>query len=168
MTWASACLKSSLTFSRPRPPAPTRATLTLSLGGTKPLPPRTCRGTMVKTAAAVAPALRKERRGGRSVWVMGSCLSHETLPVGPASRRSLPDRRDAGPTGSTEPLRLLLGSRQFPPRPVLPVDERVRLRAVPRLQVHRVPLQFLPGPVGDIAQVVRLGQRAGVVEVAGR
>src|SRR5207248_1165401 len=146
MIWASACLKSSRTFSRPRPPAPTRATLTLSLGGTKPLPPRTCRGTMVNTAAAVAPALRKERREVRSVLVMGV-----TFLEWPRKTRKGTKRKTAGADSVFVfvAFRVFRGhclSNQLPPRPVLPVDEGVRLRAVLRLQRHRVPLQFLPGP----------------------
>src|SRR4051794_39295613 len=75
MTWASACgNRPWTTSSRPRPPAPTSATLTLSLGGTNPRPPRTCRGTMVNTPAAAAPAFRNARRDGRSAAVIACRL----------------------------------------------------------------------------------------------
>src|SRR6476469_2409143 len=60
MIWASACFISSRVFHLPCPPAPTIATLTLSLGGTTPRPPSTCRGRMVKAAAGTAA--RKNRR----------------------------------------------------------------------------------------------------------
>ncbi len=62
MTCTSARFRSSRMFCSPRPPAPTRATLTFSLGGTKRGPPSTWRGRMLNAVTAVAAVLMKERR----------------------------------------------------------------------------------------------------------
>src|SRR5689334_20743808 len=72
MIWQSLSLNNSRTFSRPRPPTPITATLTLSLGARCPGPPRTCRGTIVNTPAAAAPARRKWRRETRLVGFIPS------------------------------------------------------------------------------------------------
>ncbi len=57
---------------------------------------------------------------------------------------------------------------QLPPLAVRPADERVGLGGVGRLHLRRVPLELLADAVGDVAQVVRLGQPAGVFEVGRR
>src|SRR4051812_42291692 len=58
--------------------------------------------------------------------------------------------------------------RQHPPLAVLAADERVRLRGVAGLHAFGVPLQLLARAVGHVAEVVGLGQPAGVLEVGER
>src|SRR5947209_3662340 len=105
MIWASSSLNRSRVFERPCPPAPIRAMLTLSLGGTKPRPPRTCRGTIVKTPAVAAADLRKARREGRSDWLIGrkphgqqeGSRNGYSVPSSPAAASGEPVPLQAGP-----------------------------------------------------------------------
>src|SRR5207237_9243809 len=69
-----------------------------------------------------------------------------------AMRTSLSDLQDVAP-----PL-AVLGS----------LDERGRFRRIASAQVLVVPLDLLAGPVRYVAQVVRLGRPAGVLEVRAR
>ena len=57
---------------------------------------------------------------------------------------------------------------QCPSLAILAADERVGLGGVGGGELDGVPLELLAGAVGDVAQVVGLGQPAGVLEVAGR
>src|SRR5688572_5634941 len=57
----------------------------------------------------------------------------------------------------------------FPALPVLTPDELVGFRRVMRAHLYIVPLNLLSGPVGHVAEVVRLCGPAGILEVrAGR
>src|SRR5690348_5757572 len=59
-------------------------------------------------------------------------------------------------------------SPQRPSLAVLPPEEALRLRGVADAQGLRVPLDPLAGAVGDVAEVVGLGEPAAVAEVARR
>src|SRR5688572_7731870 len=60
-------------------------------------------------------------------------------------------------------------SHQTPPLPILPPDDRICLRTALGDEVLGVPLNLLAQAIRDVAQVVGLGQPAGVLEVrAGR
>src|SRR5262245_9068947 len=59
-------------------------------------------------------------------------------------------------------------SRQFPALAVLAAEELLRLRHVADAHRLRVPFETLGGAVGDVAQVVRLGQQSAVAEVTRR
>ena len=85
MTRASFSRSRAWTFLRPRPPAPTRAMFTFSLGGTNPGPPSTCRGTIEIPAKAVAAepsnSLRVMLLGalGSLVYVLRSYVHHRGM-----------------------------------------------------------------------------------------
>src|SRR5436190_6178242 len=55
---------------------------------------------------------------------------------------------------------------QLPALAILAPDERVRRARVGRAEFGRIPLQLLAGAIGYVAEVVRLGQPAGILEVA--
>lgn len=55
---------------------------------------------------------------------------------------------------------------QYPPFAVFASEEFLGVRSVGELHIHGVPLQLFPGTVSDVPEMVRLGQRAGVREVA--
>src|SRR5262245_52729943 len=59
-------------------------------------------------------------------------------------------------------------SPQRPPLAILASEEFLRVRGVRDLHVLRIPLDALAGAVGDIAEVVGLGEQAAVGEVARR
>src|SRR5688500_18114523 len=70
-----------------------------------------------------------------------------------------------GPSGIFQDVRAAaLGQR--PPLAVLAAEVLLGLGRVGELHVLRVPLQPLAGAERDVAEVVGLGQRAGVAEVA--
>src|SRR6188472_3875312 len=56
---------------------------------------------------------------------------------------------------------------QVPPLSIFPFDEFVRLGSIRALEQGGVPLNLLADAIGDVAEVVRLRQPAGVLEVAG-
>lgn len=57
-------------------------------------------------------------------------------------------------------IRSLLGQNAVPAFPVRTPDELVGFRRITGAQVDVVPLELLPGPVGHVAEVVRLGDPA--------
>src|SRR4051794_28004471 len=59
-------------------------------------------------------------------------------------------------------------SGQRPSLAVLAADERIGLGGVPGGEPDGVPFELLAGAVGDVAEVVRLGEPARVFEVAQR
>src|SRR5262245_30946811 len=58
-----------------------------------------------------------------------------------------------------------LGQNAVPAFPVRTPDELVGFRRITGAQVDGVPLELLPGPVGHVAKVVRLGDPTGIQEV---
>src|SRR5262249_38925946 len=58
-----------------------------------------------------------------------------------------------------------LGQNAVPAFAVRTPDELIGFRRIPGAQVDGVPLELLPGPVGHVAQVVRLGDPTGIQEV---
>src|SRR5262249_31426599 len=64
----------------------------------------------------------------------------------------------------------LIGPRsgERPPLAILPTDERLGLGRIAGVQPGGIPLQLLPGTIGDIPQVVGLGQPPGIGEGTGR
>src|SRR5580765_7172958 len=55
---------------------------------------------------------------------------------------------------------------QLPVLAIFAADERVRRARVGHAEFGRIPLQLLAGAIGYVAEVVRLRQPAGVLEVA--
>src|ERR1035441_927525 len=62
----------------------------------------------------------------------------------------------------------LAHSRQLPSLPIFAADVARRFGAILRLEPGGVPLNAFARAISDVAQVVGFGQRAGVIEVAGR
>src|SRR4051812_50046524 len=59
-------------------------------------------------------------------------------------------------------------SSQLPPLPILVMQKLLRLRAVDRFQVLRVPLEALAAAVGDVAEQDGLAERPGEFQAANR
>src|SRR5262245_14509265 len=74
------------------------------------------------------------------------------------SRRVIAMRTSVSPLQDVAPPLAVLGS----------LDERGRFRRIADAQVLVVPLDLLAGPVGHVAQMVRFGRPAGVLEIRAR